>query len=108
RIRWIREMRRVADPSMLLLGFDLTSEIDTHTIELSDHCLDLVRSPAALIDIKFYAAAQTLTLVRIHGRFLNCLASGHWPARLLATQNSGQHVKMLHTRSLESRVRLVG
>jgi hypothetical protein len=28
---------------------------------------------------------------------LNCLASGHWPPRLLvATQNSGQHVKMPH------------
>jgi hypothetical protein len=63
-------MRRVADPSTHLLGFDLMSEIDTDPIELSDHCLDLVRSPAVLTDFKFFAAAQTLTLVRSHGRLL--------------------------------------
>src|SRR5258708_4140220 len=61
-------MCRVIDPSTHLFGFDLTSQIDTYPIELSDHCLYLVRSQAALTDFKFFTAAQTFTLVRVHGR----------------------------------------
>src|ERR1039458_3820978 len=63
-------MRRVGDPSTLLVGFDLLSEIDTHPIEPSDHCLNLVRSQMVLSYFKFFTAAQTLALVRFHGRLL--------------------------------------
>jgi hypothetical protein len=61
-------MRRVIDPNTRFLGLDLMSEIDTYPIELSDHCLNLVRSQTVLSDFKFLTAAQTLTLVRSHGR----------------------------------------
>src|SRR5450759_931136 len=61
-------MRRVTDPDPPLLGFDLMSEIDTYPIELSDQCLDLIRSPAALTDFECFTAAQTFDLVCSHGR----------------------------------------
>src|ERR1019366_10169131 len=40
----------------------------TDVCEGDTHCLDLVRSPAALIYCKFFTAAQTFTLVCSHGR----------------------------------------
>jgi hypothetical protein len=57
-------MRRVKDPSTHFLGLNLMSEIDTYPIELSNHCLDLVRSQTVLSDFKVLTAAQKLTLVR--------------------------------------------
>src|SRR6185312_13823759 len=61
-------MCRVIDPGTRLLGFDLTSQIDTYPIELRDHCLYLVRPQEALIEFKFFNAAQTFNLVRFHRR----------------------------------------
>src|SRR6185312_8838811 len=61
-------MCRVVDPNTFLLGFDLASQIDTHPLELGDHCLDLVRAQAALIDCEFFSAEQAFGSVRFHGR----------------------------------------
>lgn len=55
-------MRRVGDPSTRLFCFDLMSEIDTHSVECDDHCLNLARSQTVLTFFKFKFAAQTLTL----------------------------------------------
>jgi hypothetical protein len=57
-------MRRVKDPSTGFLGLNLMSEIDTYPIELSNHCLDLVRSQTVLSDFKVLTSAQKLTLAR--------------------------------------------
>ena len=51
-------MGRIEDLSAHLLGCDFLSKIDTHSMELSDHCSDLVGSPGFLADLKFLTPAQ--------------------------------------------------
>ena len=81
RICRVCEMRRVIDPSPYFLGFDLTSQINTYSMELSDHCLDLVRSQTALIDFKFFNATQKRTMVR----YAIYAPAHHKPGKVQAT-----------------------